>query len=1269
MKTHLLALQFVFCWLWLLLLPMQQAQAQYVDLKPTNYPIPASDISGATNEVRYVAPDNRHDYPGTAPLGNAANDGSINAPWTLVKALTTAPAGATVVLRGGTYRHLSNQKVTNRIILQAYPGEKPWIKGSLDVSNASWVKLTEPELSNKNLSGKDVWKLENWNHNLHTELVAAYFVDAFPLADRRDMVFVNNNSLTQVASLNEVGADKFFVDSLGYNATTQSVRSTLYMGEDPAGKTVESTVYEHAFIPWQSTNLPDGLVIRGLGFSHYGTTPLEGRSRNIILENNTTCWNGRYGFYLKNCLDGRVKGNTISYNGLMGMEAEGMHGGLVEENTFQSNNWENFNPAWAACGLKFKLTLVATIRKNRIDNTKAAGLWMDIANDKLDVIENICTNNKSFGIFSEIGHRIKILGNVCYNNGTGIGMEGATYHSVWNNTLVDNGVAFTLKDDPRQNNPDDPTHFSYRYRLARKAEGMTWITSNNVIANNIYSSSTNKVNFKANQVHVQKEPNVFAPSATMVKYVDYNAYYQGSATRAPLITWKKTATVTTEYTLLETFKQETVFETNSVARYGGTNPYFTNVAGLDFSIKATAPAELRATRLLPDSIANTLGWARNTPVHMGAIQGAAPVMQAQTITFATLPDKIFGEAPFALSATASSGLPVSYSVVSGPATLSGDTLTLIGAGVVVVKASQSGNDTYQAALDVEQTFTVHKAGQTITFAPVGEKTYGDSAVVLSATTTSGLTTFDYTVLSGTQLVALTGNKLTIQGAGQVALQVIQPGNANYLADTATQTFTIRKAAQSLSFPSLGTYVLTGDQLTLPARATSGLPVSYSVSGPATLQGNLLHIQATGVIRITASQPGNENYLPASSLTQSVTALTPQADVVLALNAGGDNAYVSSHGIRDERDHYFTGGQASQQSGTAIAATLDDSLYQSQREGTFSYTIPLSSGVYEVYFHFAELSLQKEKSRLFTVEMEGKELIKSLDIYAQAGFGTAYRVSHTLLVKDGVLSLDFRSLVGGAQLSGLVIEKKTDVGVGGHGLSATYFNNMDFTGTHFSRRDAQVDFDWSQTSPHFSIEAESYSVRWSGQIHAQYSQTYTFYTQTDDGVRLWVNGVEVINAWNSTGLSEQRGTIALQAGEKYDIKLEYYQQTGGAVARLLWSSDSQPKQIIPQKRLFPVPTGVVSRQVATDLAASLSVEVFPNPASEVIHLQVEAQQVGQVSVSLSPAVLTNQAIHLPWSIMRGINRLSLPVKGLPSGMYVLAFRFNGLQIVKSIVIAH
>ncbi len=141
------------------------------------------------------------------------------------------------------------------------------------------------------------------------------------------------------------------------------------------------------------------------------------------------------------------------------------------------------------------------------------------------------------------------------------------------------------------------------------------------------------------------------------------------------------------------------------------------------------------------------------------------------------------------------------------------------------------------------------------------------------------------------------------------------------------------------------------------------------------------------------------------------------------------------------------------------------------------------------------------------------------------------------------------------------------GTCGDGLKGEYYNAKDLTCYKFTRLDANVCFDWGYGSPASTINADCFSVRWTGQIQAQVSETYTFYVNANNGYRLWVNGTKIVDLWGNTTTTETSGTIALVAGQKYDIKLEYFENTGTASAILSWSSATTPKQVVPKCVLF------------------------------------------------------------------------------------------------------
>jgi len=158
-----------------------------------------------------------------------------------------------------------------------------------------------------------------------------------------------------------------------------------------------------------------------------------------------------------------------------------------------------------------------------------------------------------------------------------------------------------------------------------------------------------------------------------------------------------------------------------------------------------------------------------------------------------------------------------------------------------------------------------------------------------------------------------------------------------------------------------------------------------------------------------------------------------------------------------------------------------------------------------------------------------------------------------------------------------------------GLTARYWSNQLKTtngAPTLVRVDPTVDFDWGNGSPDPSITSDHFTAFWTGQVQPQFTETYTFYTTTDDGVRLWVNNKLLINEWIDQGPTEWSGTISLTAGQRYDIRMVYYENGGGAVATLSWSSPSTPKDIIPTTRLYSISSPPPSVAITTPTEGSV-----------------------------------------------------------------------------------
>jgi len=152
---------------------------------------------------------------------------------------------------------------------------------------------------------------------------------------------------------------------------------------------------------------------------------------------------------------------------------------------------------------------------------------------------------------------------------------------------------------------------------------------------------------------------------------------------------------------------------------------------------------------------------------------------------------------------------------------------------------------------------------------------------------------------------------------------------------------------------------------------------------------------------------------------------------------------------------------------------------------------------------------------------------------------------------------------------------------GTGLTAQYYGDMTLSHLLMMRTDPTVDFDLAPGhAPAAGLSSTQYSVRWTGQVLAPNSGTYTFSTVSDDGIRLMVDGKTLINDWSDHSARTDNGTITLTGGQKYSIEVDYYQDGGSAVAELMWSGPKTAKEIIPTADLYPAtPAGAGTGLIA------------------------------------------------------------------------------------------
>ncbi len=146
---------------------------------------------------------------------------------------------------------------------------------------------------------------------------------------------------------------------------------------------------------------------------------------------------------------------------------------------------------------------------------------------------------------------------------------------------------------------------------------------------------------------------------------------------------------------------------------------------------------------------------------------------------------------------------------------------------------------------------------------------------------------------------------------------------------------------------------------------------------------------------------------------------------------------------------------------------------------------------------------------------------------------------------------------------------TDTGAG-TGLKGEYFNNLTLSGTPALTRTEAIDFTWGFDPPGGTLGGDNYSVRWTGELLAPSTGAYRFETFSDDGVRVWVNGVLVIDNWTDHAPTwDSSAPVNLVGGQRYVIKVEYYERSSWAVMSLRWATPGTTTAVpIPASLLYP-----------------------------------------------------------------------------------------------------
>jgi len=229
---------------------------------------------------------------------------------------------------------------------------------------------------------------------------------------------------------------------------------------------------------------------------------------------------------------------------------------------------------------------------------------------------------------------------------------------------------------------------------------------------------------------------------------------------------------------------------------------------------------------------------------------------------------------------------------------------------------------------------------------------------------------------------------------------------------------------------------------------------------------------------------------------------------------------------------------------------------------------------------------------------------------------------------------------------------------GTGLNAQYYSGMNFETLRRSTIDSTINFNWAGNAPNGYVGADNFSVRWTGQIQPRTTGTYTFFINSDNGRRLWINDQLIIDQWISDYGVEYSGTISLTANQKYNIKVEYFEEIGGASCMLEWMSSVQPREIVSKSQLYTTISAVDENKYD---AAHLN--IYPMPITDkTMHIQLSGfdnnKNASLVLYDLVGKVVLQTNID---------NSGKVDLKGISSGAYIVSVRNEGHIINKQVVV--
>lgn len=552
------------------------------------------------------------------------------------------------------------------------------------------------------------------------------------------------------------------------------------------------------------------------------------------------------------------------------------------------------------------------------------------------------------------------------------------------------------------------------------------------------------------------------------------------------------------------------------------------------------------------------------------------------------------------SATSLTGTGSSYTLTVTPSA-PGNVTVLLPAGSATNIAGAGNTASNQTTTSYSQPDTTPPSVVLSTASATVSTSF--SVAVTTSETVTGLALADFTVTNGSAS-ALSGSgsaytvTITPLAAGTVTVRLPAgaaadaAGNPSLASNTLSVTYTPADTTPpsvtltATSMPS-STGVFTVDatfsETVTGFIASDFIVTNGSVTGLSSV-GNVhtATIQATATGDVTVRLPAGAAADAAGNASLASSTISVRFEAPAAFNArinfqpSGSaipNGYIADSGAlfgtRNALQYGWTTAHTSH--------TRDRNYHRDQLLDTFiqmqagaAWEIAVPNGQYDVAFSVGD----PLASTRATIRVEGITVLNNVSL----SFGRFRQATARVTVTDGRLRIDNGSAsnnqtrINYATISAVTTSPLPTTTTG---IKADYFAGRNFEQLRVSRTDQVIDFDWGTGTPDSRVPTDGFSVRWTGHILPRYTGTYTFITTSDDGVRLSINGVRIINQWNDHSPTQHSGTISLQAGVPVTLLMEHYENGGGAVARLEWQSSQQAREIIPAERFVIPPTGTTS----------------------------------------------------------------------------------------------